>query len=245
MRKFGLLGFPLGHSISAKHFTAKFENEGIDARYDMYELDSLDKFPKLVSDVELCGLNVTIPYKEKVIPFLDELDKTAAAIGAVNVIKIHHNNEKSYLKGYNTDALGFENSLKQSIKPQHKFALILGTGGAAKAVYYVLKNLDIEPVYVSRTQKTGMFIYEDLNKEIIEKNLLIVNTTPTGMYPNVNNCPPIPYEYITDKHLLVDVIYNPLETLFLRKGKEHGAATVNGEGMWQGQAAETWKIWNE
>jgi len=245
MKKFGLLGFPLGHSISAKYFTAKFENEAIDARYDKYELDSLDKFRALVSDPELCGLNVTIPYKEKVIPLLDELDETAEAIGAVNVIKITRSNGKIHSKGYNTDALGFENSLKQSIKPYHKFALILGSGGAAKAVYYVLKIFDIQPIYVSRTPKADMLTYSDLNREIIEKNLLIVNATPTGMFPNIDDCPPIPYDFITDKHLLVDVIYNPPETLFLTKGKKHGATTINGEGMWQGQANETWRIWNE
>jgi shikimate dehydrogenase len=244
MRKFGLIGFPLAQSFSKKFFTAKFEKENIDARYDLYELKDISEFIILKKDQELCGLNVTIPYKEKVICFLDELDETAAKIGAVNVIKFIRSGEKLKLKGYNSDAIGFENSLKPFLKSQYKNALILGTGGSSKAVDYVLRKNGIKTTFVSRTSKTGQLTYNQLTKDILNKNQIIVNATPLGMFPNVDECPEIPYQFLSDNHFLYDLVYNPVETLFLKKGKEQGAQVLNGESMLTGQALASWDIWN-
>ncbi len=245
MKQFGLIGFPLGHSFSKKFFTEKFENEQIDARYDLYELDDISKFISLIENTELNGLNVTIPYKEKVIPFLDELDDTAEKIGAVNVIKFIREKNKLALKGYNSDAIGFENSLKPYLESFHKKALILGTGGASKAINYVLNKLNIETTFVSRNASRGKLTYQELNQEIINDNLLIVNASPVGTFPHSDSCPEIPYQFLTEKHILFDVVYNPSETLFMIKGKEQGAQALNGESMLIGQAKAAWKIWNE
>lgn len=245
MKQFGLIGFPLGHSFSKKFYTEKFENEQIDARYDLYELDDISKFASLIENTELNGLNVTIPYKEKVIPFLDELDDTAGKIGAVNVIKFIRKNNKLILKGYNSDAIGFEEALKPYLKSFHNKALILGTGGASKAINYVLNKLNIETTFVSRTASTDRLTYQDLNQNIISDNLLIVNASPVGTFPHSDECPDIPYQFLTEKHILFDVVYNPSVTLFMKKGKEHGAQVFNGEGMLIGQAKAAWKIWNE
>lgn len=245
MKQFGLIGKPLVQSFSKKFFTAKFEAEKIDAKYDLFELQEIAEFTGLKNMPDLCGLNVTIPYKQLVMPYLDEMDDTAAKIGAVNVIKFIHRDNTLILKGYNSDAIGFENSIKPLIKPFHKKALILGTGGASKAVDYILKKLNIETTFVSRTAKPGMLTYNLLTKEIIEDNLVIVNSSPVGTFPNIDECPDIPYQYIIDKHLLYDVIYNPAETLFLKLGKERGAVIMNGESMLTGQAVAAWKIWTE
>ncbi len=245
MKQFGLIGFPLGHSFSKKFFTEKFENEQIDARYDLYELDNIAKFISLIENTELNGLNVTIPYKEKVIPFLDELDDTAGKIGAVNVIKFIRKNNKLILKGYNSDAIGFEEALKPYLKSFHNKALILGTGGASKAINYVLNKLNIETTFVSRTASTDRLTYQDLNQNIINDNLLIVNASPVGTFPHSDECPDIPYQFLTEKHILFDVVYNPSETLFMKKGKQQGVQVFNGEGMLIGQAKAAWKIWTE
>jgi len=245
MKQFGLIGFPLGHSFSKIFFTDKFEKEGIDAVYDLYPLEEIGQFEDLIEKQELTGLNVTIPYKQQVMRYLSELDETAAVIGAVNVIKFIRKDGKLILKGYNSDAVGFEQSLIPFLKPHHQQALVLGTGGASKAIFYVLKKLGIEPVYVSRTAGEGILTYQELNESILKEKTLIVNCTPAGMYPNVDACPDIPYEFLTDKHLLYDVIYKPDETLFMKKGKMMGATTVNGLEMLYGQARAAWEIWNQ
>jgi shikimate dehydrogenase len=244
MRHFGLIGFPLGHSFSKKYFSAKFESENIDAEYSLYELPEITEFNKLLKKKELSGLNVTIPYKEQVIAFLDELDDTAAKIGAVNVIRFIREDERLTLKGYNSDAIGFENSLTPLLKPHHTRALILGTGGASKAIRYVLNKLGIETTYVSRSPKAGQITYRQLDRQIISEHTVIVNASPVGTFPHSDECPNIPYEFLSDKHLLFDVVYNPAETLFLKKGKEQGTTCLNGESMLVGQAVAAWQIWN-
>ncbi len=244
MKLYGLIGYPLGHSFSKKYFSEKFEREAIDARYELFELQSIDKFPKLIKEEKLSGLNVTIPYKEQVIPYLDELDETAAKIGAVNVIKFIQNCNSVKLKGYNSDIVGFRNSILPYIKPHHKKALVLGTGGASKAIDFGLREMDIETTFVSRNTSENQLSYSDLSREMLSENLIVVNTTPVGMYPHSDECPAIPYEYLTPNHLLFDVVYNPAETLFLKKGKEKGATVLNGEEMLVGQAIGAWEIWN-
>lgn len=245
MRYFGLIGYPLGHSFSKQYFSSFFEENKIDAQYDLYPIEDIDELPVLLRKVELTGLNVTLPYKQKVIPFLDELDETASAIGAVNVIKFIREHDNTILKGYNSDAIGFEKAIKPLLQPYHKQALVLGTGGASKAVVYTLHKLGIDTTYVSRKVSGDNLRYEDLDKSIIEKHLLIVNTTPLGMYPKTNECPDIPYELLTTRHLLYDLVYRPEETRFMQKGKERGATGSNGLEMLYGQAVEAWKIWNE
>lgn len=245
MRNFGLIGNPIIQSFSQKYFSAYFEENKIAAQYELYPLDEISEFANLIKRVELNGLNVTIPYKTQVMHYLDELDETAKEIGAVNVIKFIRENGNTILKGYNSDAIGFENSLMPLLREEHKKALILGTGGASKAVLYVLKKLGINTTYVSRTASEKILSYNQLNQEIIQDNLLIINTTPLGMYPKVDACPDIPYQYLTKKHLLYDVIYIPETTLFMQKGKEMGASVVNGLEMLYGQAVAAWEIWNK
>ena len=245
MKQFGLIGLPLTHSFSKKFFTEKFEREQIDAQYYLFELKHITDLSLLIEQHDLYGLNVTIPYKEKVLEFMDELDDTAVQIGAVNVIKFIRNKDKLTLKGYNSDAIGFENSIKPFLKSYHQKALILGTGGASKAIDYVLRRNNILPTFVSRTAKPEMLTYNQLTKEIITQNNVIINASPVGTFPHSNECPDIPYKFITDKHLLFDVVYNPTETLFLKKGREQGAIGMNGEQMLVGQAKAAWKIWNE
>ena len=243
MKQFGLIGYPLSHSFSKGYFAEKFAKENIvDCKYDVFPLEKIEDFVELCNDKKnLIGLNVTIPYKEKIIPFLDELDETAANIGAVNTIKF--SNGKKI--GYNSDAYGFEMSLKPFLKPYHKQALILGTGGASKAVEYVLRKLGISFQYVSRTKSEKTISYEELLTNYdLRLTTLIINTTPIGMYPNIDTAPDIPYKVITDKHLLYDLIYNPEETLFLKKGKQRGAGTKNGLEMLYLQAERSWQIWN-
>jgi shikimate dehydrogenase len=245
MQQYGLIGYPLGHSFSKRFFTEKFENDQINAIYESYPIDNIQKLTKLIASVELSGLNVTIPYKEQVIPFLDELDKDAAEIGAVNVIKFIRSNNTLTLKGFNTDAIGFENSIRPLLNPHHSKALILGTGGASKAIKFVLQKLGLETVYVSRTPTIGRLTYGELNEMILSDFTVIVNASPVGTFPNVDTCPAIPYQFLTDKHLLYDVVYNPTETLFLKKGREQGAVGLNGEQMLVEQALAAWEIWNK
>lgn len=247
MQKYGLVGYPLKHSFSIGYFNEKFSSEKIEAEYINFEIPDINNFPEIIeANPNLHGLNVTIPYKEKVIPYLDELDKQAAAIGAVNVIKIIRNKGgKPKLIGYNSDIIGFTQSIQPLLQSHHKKALILGTGGASKAVFHGLKNLGIEAKFVSRTARFGMLTYEELNAEIIKEYTVIVNCTPVGMYPKVDACPDIPYEAITSEHLLYDLFYNPNITLFMKKGEAKGAVTKNGLEMLLLQAFAAWEIWQK
>jgi shikimate dehydrogenase len=243
MKKFGLIGFPLEHSFSRKFFSEKFEKENIDAVYNLYELENINLFSKLVKNENLYGLNVTIPYKETIIPFLDKIDETAKKIGAVNVIKFDKN--QNQLIGYNSDCVGFEKSLLPLLKSHHSKALILGTGGASKAINYVLQKLNIETKFVSRTANKNQLTYQDLTKEIMEQFTIIVNTTPLGMFPKIETFPPIPYIFLTSNHLLFDLVYNPKETTILKYGLLHGCSIKNGYEMLVEQALESWRIWNK
>ena len=244
---YGLIGYPLTHSFSEKYFTEKFAKETIsDSEYNLFPLQTIGQLTQLIKDnPRLSGLNVTIPFKESVIPFLDELDETAKKVGAVNCIKV----ESGKLKGYNTDVYGFKQSIKPFLENHHERALILGTGGASKAVYHVLKEIGIDCYFVSRDKSTAtlknVFDYEELNEYIFNAFKLIVNTTPVGMFPDINHAPKIPFERITSSHLLYDLVYNPMETEFLKRGKEKGALTVNGLSMLHQQAEEAWRIWNK
>lgn len=243
MRKFGLIGYPLGHSFSKKYFTEKFVSEFInDTVYENHELPKIDLLPKIVAEnPDLRGLNVTIPYKEAVIRYLDELSDDAREIGAVNTIKI----SSGKLKGFNTDYIGFMRSLIPLLKPAHKKALILGTGGSSLAVKYALEKLGIECLLVSRNPfEENEISYSSITDEILQEHTLLVNTTPVGMFPDVLNAPEIPYQFLNEQHLLFDLIYNPEETLFLKNGKERGTTTKNGSEMLVLQAEEAWKIWN-
>lgn len=246
MKKYGLLGYPLTHSFSKKYFSEKFENEKIDSAYDNFEIDSISKFPEIIqNNPELIGLNVTIPYKEQVIPFLHELNDSAKEIGAVNTIKIQRIGAEIKLRGFNTDTYGFENSLQPVLKAEHKKALILGTGGASKALKYVLERLGIEHISASIEElKENEIRYEEIDEKMMQERLVIINATPLGTYPNVNTFPNIPYENITEKHLLFDLVYNPEETQFLARGKAKGACTKNGYEMLLLQAKKSYEIWN-
>jgi len=246
MKKYGLIGYPLKHSFSIGYFNEKFKSEGIDAEYINFEIPDIKDFTTIIDqNPNLCGMNVTIPYKEQVIPFLDELDKDTAAIGAVNVIKIIRQKGKVKLVGYNSDIIGFSQSIKPLLKEHHKKALILGAGGAAKAIFHGLKNLGVEGTYVSRTKEPGKLTYEELTPEIMAENTIIVNCTPVGMFPNDAFCPDIPYELLSPHHLLYDLIYNPDTTLFMKKGAQKGAKTKNGLEMLLLQAFAGWEIWNK
>ena len=237
MRHFGIIGYPLVQSFSAKYFNEKFAREGIDAEYSMHPMKIEDLRLKIDDLLDtLDGMNVTIPYKQAVIPFLERLDETAQAIGAVNVI--HQR------VGYNTDCLGFIDSIRPLLRKEDKKALVFGTGGASKAACYGLRKLGVAPTLVSRTPKADMLGYADLTREVIAGHTVLVNCTPLGMFPEIDHCPDIPYEYISAQHLLFDCIYNPEETLFLRKGASQGARTKNGMEMLFGQAKAAWKIWN-
>ena len=242
MRKFGLIGYPLSHSFSKGYFADKFQQHQVtDAQYDNYPIPSIDAFEKLwEKDAALNGLNVTIPYKKEVIPFLQHPSTVVQSIGACNCIRKF--NEELY--GYNTDVIGFEKSLLPFLKSHHTHALILGTGGAAVAVEWVMKKLNIQYQFVSRSNGNNCIGYDALNKGMLATYTLIINTSPVGMYPNVNESPDLPYEAITNKHHLFDLIYNPNETLFLKKGKANGASIQNGLEMLHIQAEESWKIWN-
>jgi shikimate dehydrogenase len=245
MNKYGLIGYPLGQSFSKKYFSNKFETENIDAEYLNFEIDNINKFSNIIDEnKDIVGLNVTIPYKEKVIQFIDKLDAEAEKIGAINTIKVIHNGGEKTTIGYNTDAYGFEESLKPFLKQHHTKALVLGTGGASKAVIYTLKKLGIEYKLVSRKKTDNNLTYEDITNEILLKHPLVINSTPLGMYPNIDDCPQLPYEAITNKHLFYDLIYNPKETVFLKKAKKYNATIVKGENMLIKQAEKAWTIWN-
>ena len=247
MDKYGLIGYPLKHSFSIVYFNEKFQSEDIDAEYVNFEIPRIEDFMEVIDEnPNLCGLNVTIPYKEQVIPYLDELDKDTAKIGAVNVIKIIRQPKgKVKLVGFNSDIIGFTQSIEPLLQPYHKKALILGTGGASKAIYHGLLNLGVKPTYVSRTKKSdAVLTYQELTPEIMEENTVIVNCTPVGMYPKVDFCPDIPYEQLTSKHLLYDLLYNPDETLFMKKGQARGATVKNGLEMLLLQAFAAWEIWH-
>lgn len=243
---YGLIGHPLGHSFSKKFFNEKFKNESIDAEYRNFDIDSIASFSAIIEEEQtLKGLNVTIPYKEQIIPYLDELSEEAQAIGAVNVIKISRQDGKVSLKGYNSDVIGFTDSIRPLLNDTHRKALILGTGGASKAIRYGLKKLGIETTFVSRTSKHGMLTYSDLSEEIMKEYTVIVNCSPVGMFPHTDECPDLPYHYMGSGHILYDLVYNPEETLFMRLGREHGAITKNGLEMLILQALASWKFWNE
>lgn len=247
MKRFGLTGYPLGHSFSKKYFTEKFEKEGIeDCEYELYPLEDIEELPELIkSEKGLIGLNVTIPYKQQVIKFLDEIDPKAEQIGAVNTIKI----QGKKLKGYNTDYIGFKESLVKLVgpNPMPEKALILGTGGASKAVKAALEDLGIEFQFVSRNPADGELSYEDLNTQysILNTAKLIINTTPLGMAPNTEALPDLPYHQLTEHHYLYDLVYNPLITAFMQKGIDARCWVKNGLEMLYGQAEAAWEIWNQ
>lgn len=246
MQKYGLIGYPLKHSFSIGYFNEKFKSEGIDAEYVNFEIPQISDFMEVIEEnPDLCGLNVTIPYKEQVIPFLDEIDKDAVSIGAINVIKIVRQKGKVKLIGYNSDIIGFMQSIEPMLQEHHTKALILGTGGASKAIFHGLKKLGVEGTFVSRTKENNSLTYKELTPEIMAEHTIIVNCTPVGMYPNVDFCPDIPYECLTPKHLLYDLLYNPDTTLFMKKGAQYGAQTQNGLEMLLFQAFTGWEIWNK
>jgi shikimate dehydrogenase len=262
MRQFGLLGYPLSHSFSRGYFTEKFRREDINAVYDNFALSSIEQFPGLIAEnPQLEGLNVTIPYKQAVIQYLDAIDREAEVIGAVNTIRIEHSGSgKPRLIGYNSDLVGFRESIRpyveslrnsmqiqladKIVQTDRLKALILGTGGASRAIEYGLKQLEIETLFVSRTPDAGRITYENLARSYYEEYRIIVNTTPLGMYPNVNTCPPLDYNSIGNHHLLFDAVYNPEKTLFLEKGEKQGAVIKNGLEMLHLQAEASWNIWN-
>ncbi len=247
MKKYGLIGFPLTHSFSEKYFAEKFREEKInDVEYLNFPLQNIGEIEALVSgNQDICGLNVTIPYKEQVIPFLNYIDPEANEAGAVNTIIISRSKNKILLKGYNTDIIGFMQSLPDNISIKHKNALILGTGGASKAVICGLNKLNIKYQLVSRTCKPGCITYKDMDEKTIQNNTLIINTTPLGMYPDTGLFPDIPYRYLSEQHLLYDLIYNPSITSFLNEGKKRGTGVMNGLQMLKNQAEESWKIWKK
>ncbi|MGX1639314.1 shikimate dehydrogenase family protein [Sphingobacterium sp. NPDC055431] len=247
MKQLGLIGYPLGHSFSKKYYLEKFRNEGIkNIDYDLYPLSTIEEFPSLyLNNPEFYGVNVTIPYKQDVMQYLTELSEEAKEIAAVNCIQIRHETDGVKLKGFNTDAYGFEKSLEPLLKPNHSKALIFGNGGATKAVAYSLKKLGIDFKIVSRAKTEDNLSYEDLTEELIQNTPLLINCTPLGTFPKTEECPALPYHAISSEHLLYDLIYNPEETLFLKKGKERGAAIKNGYEMLVLQAEKNWEIWNQ
>ena len=243
-RNYGLLGKNISYSFSKKYFTDKFAlGSLVDCYYENFEIQNIEEFPTIIAkNPDLKGLNVTIPFKETVIPYLNKLSKNAAQIGAVNVIRF---TKKRSLKGYNTDYYGFMKSLEPLLQPQHKKALILGTGGAAKAVSFALDQLGILYTFVTREEKEGMIDYDRINATTFDNYQIIINCTPVGTAPNTKEFPPIPYNFFTDKHIAFDIIYNPEETQFLKKAKKNGAITKNGHEMLVLQAEKSWKIWNK
>ncbi len=244
---YGLIGHPLGHSFSKIYFTDKFENEGIDAKYINFDINSIESIlDVIVSNPNLRGFNVTLPYKQKIIPYLDEITKEAREIGAVNVVKVSRTGNNIKLKGFNSDLVGFTDSIRPLIRTHHKKALILGTGGASKAIKYSLEHFfNMETVLVSRFSRPGTVTYTDINDEAIKEYEVIVNCTPVGMYPNIDKYPPLPYESMTNNNLLYDLIYNPDTTTFMKKGKEAGAVVKNGLEMLLLQAFASWEMWND
>ncbi len=245
MKTYGLIGYPLGHSFSARYFAEKFKREGIDAEYRNFEMQSPNALRHFIEEKNICGLNVTIPHKQAVLPLLDELSPEANEIGAVNVIRIERKNGNIKLVGYNSDIIGFTESIRPLLRPEHRSALVLGTGGASLAITHGLKQLGITPHYVSRKSKNGAFTYDALTPEIIEEHKIIVNCSPVGMFPHTEEAPAIPYTALGSGHLLYDLIYNPETTRFMQLGKENGAVVKNGLEMLHLQAEAAWKFWNE
>ncbi len=242
MKRYGLIGHPLKHSMSRHYFNEKFEYEGLDCLYQHFDLKSLDELQEVMDRYpDLCGFNVTIPYKEAIIPLLDDIDPVAKAVGAVNVVKI----TEGKLKGYNTDVYGFEQLLNRAINGKTiEHALILGTGGASKAVQYVLRQKGIAYALVSRDATKGDYTYDTLTDEILNQNHLIINTTPLGMFPHIDDFPDLHYQGLSKKHVLIDLIYNPKETAFMELGKSWGAKAYGGLQMFEEQAKKTWEIFN-
>ena len=242
MKRYGLIGYPLTHSLSQQYFTQKFIEEGIeDCVYERFSMPSITDLHEILNThQDLCGFNITIPYKKEVLAFLTERSKAVEEVGACNCVKI----ESGKLIGYNTDVIGFENSLIPFLKPIHNRALVLGTGGAALAIVYVLQKLGIEFSYVSRTATIGQFSYNDLDASVMASHTLIINTTPLGMFPNIEDCPAIPYDLLTPEHHLFDLTYNPAASTFLTKGKQMGTTIQNGQQMFVEQAEQSWRIWN-
>ena len=247
MRLFGIIGYPLGHSFSQKHFTEKFERESIpDHAYRKFELSDIGQLPALLeSEPDLCGFNVTIPYKVQVIAYLDDIDLVASEIGAVNTVRVSRRNGRPFLQGFNTDAPAFRESLMKNLVTLPETALVLGTGGVARSVTHTLIDLNIIPILVSRRPLRGGYTYDDLPGDVISDAGLIVNATPVGMAPATDAMPPIDYSYLRDGQLLFDLTYNPPVTAFLAEGEARGCQTVNGEEMFLVQAGLAWKIWNE
>lgn len=248
MKTYGLIGYRLGYSFSKGFFTEKFEKENLqEHEYVNFELDTIDEFPGIFEKNDhIAGLNCTIPYKQQIMPFLDEIDEEAATVGAINTVKIIRSEDGVKLKGFNTDIYGFENSLKPMLSEKHKKALILGTGGASKAIKYILKKLGLSYISASieETLNDGEIRYEDINEDLLKEYLVVINATPLGTFPKVDNCANIPYEFLTADHVLFDLVYNPEETLFMKKGKAQGAAVKNGLEMLHLQAIKAWEIWN-
>lgn len=243
---YGLIGRKLGHSFSANFFNKKFKEENINETYRLLPLENIEELPEiLVKYPDLKGLNVTIPYKEEVIRYLSEISEEAKQIGAVNVIKIVRENNLINLKGYNSDCYGFKESLVPLLRSDIKNALILGTGGASKAVAYVLNSLGINITFVSRHPKENQLSYENIDEGVLNKNLLVVNTTPLGMFPEVFDYPALPYQYMTKEHVCYDLVYNPLETEFMKHSEKYGAKVKNGLEMLKLQAIKAWEIWNK
>lgn len=242
MKLYALIGHPLKHSFSRDMYTEKFKREGLDCRFQNYDFQSVERVRDLIVEhPELCGFNVTIPYKEAIIPLLDELDDTAKEVGAVNTVKV----ENGKTKGYNTDIYGFEKLLERALKGREiEHALVLGTGGASKAVQYVLRQKDIPYSIVSRSAEKGDFTYDTLTDEVLRQNLLIINTTPLGMMPHIDDFPEIHYQGLSHHHILIDLIYNPKETAFMELGKTWGAKVYNGMLMFEEQAKKSWEIFN-
>ena len=243
MRKFGLIGYPLSHSFSKKYFTDKFEREDIrDCIYELYPLRDITELPGLIERENLEGINITIPYKKAVLPYLSSLSDEVSAIQACNCISFKHGQSI----GYNTDTIGFRRTFETHLQPHHAKALILGTGGASLAVAFTLQQLNIDFLFVSRSAGANNTItYEDINASILNAYFIIINTTPLGTYPEVHQFPPLPYELLNSNHYLYDLVYNPAETLFLKKGKQQGVTFENGAEMLIIQAEESWKIWNK
>ena len=245
MDKYGLIGYPLGHSFSISYFNQKFTDEGTDAVYENFEIPSIDLLAEVLdSNPELKGLNVTIPYKQKVIPFLDSIAPEARAIGAVNVIKVVHEGKNTKLVGYNSDVIGFTKSIEPMLEKIHKKALILGTGGASKAIDYGLKSLGLDTVFVSRYERPDTIQYKNITPDVIREYNVIVNCTPIGMYPKTEECPELPYEAMDNHTILYDLIYNPDETMFMKRGAQYGANVKNGLEMLLLQAFASWEFWN-
>jgi shikimate dehydrogenase len=248
MKTYGLIGYKLGHSFSRNFFTEKFAKENLqEHEYINLELDSIEEFPRIFNrGKNICGLNCTIPYKQQIMQFMDEIDEEAAEIGAVNTVKIIQRNGRKILKGYNTDLYGFENSLRPMLEEKHKKALILGTGGASKAIRYLFDKMGID--YLSATTKNELdekeISYKQLNAGMLKEYLIIINATPLGTFPKVDSCPELSYEFVTPDHIFYDLVYNPAETLFLKKGKQQGAKIKNGLEMLHLQALKSWEIWN-